>query len=155
MGSFFVSLFILKIGVNFVNVVKLCPIFSSTSEETEDEDLPSSPASSSTSSTWLGNVTLAWQEKLFSPSEENYYRKAKEEDFQGNVLKKKFFRDVQDAKKRSKTLAQQIFTCLNGELYQHDEVKSRISLTFFQLCNTFHKFCNLCNMPKCMKTILS
>ena len=85
MGSFFVSLFILKIGVNFVNVVKLCPIFSSTSEETEDEDLPSSPASSSTSSTWLGNVTLAWQEKLFSPCEENYYHRAKEEDFQGSM----------------------------------------------------------------------
>ena len=45
--------------------------------------------------------------------------------FEGNVLKKKFFRDVQDAKKRSKTLAQQIFTCLDGELYQHDEVSSR------------------------------
>ena len=55
------------------------------SEETEDDDLPSSPASSSTSSTWLGNVTLAWQEKLFSPCEENYYRRAKEEDFQGKA----------------------------------------------------------------------
>ena len=54
-------------------------------EETEDDDLPSSPASSSTSSTWLGNVTLAWQEKLFSPCEENYYRRAKEEDFQGKA----------------------------------------------------------------------
>ena len=62
------------------------------------------------------------QEKLFSPTEEIYYRNAKEEDFHGNVLKRKYFKDVQDAKKRSKPLGQKIFTCLDGELYENDEV---------------------------------
>ena len=48
-----------------------------------DEDDPSSPSTSTASSAvWLGNVTLGWQEKLFSLDEENYYRGAKEEDFQ-------------------------------------------------------------------------
>ena len=56
-------------------------------------------------------------------AEENYYRDAKEEDFLGNVLKKKFFRDVQEAKKRGKTLGQKVFTCLDGELYENDEVR--------------------------------
>ena len=62
------------------------------------------------------------QEKLFSPTEEIYYRNAKEEDFHGNVLKRKYFKDVQEAKKRSKPLGQKIFTCLDGELYENDEV---------------------------------
>ena len=49
---------------------------------------------------------------------------------QGNVLKKKFFRDVQEAKKRAKTLAQPIFTCLDGELYEQDEVTADFSNSF-------------------------
>jgi hypothetical protein len=66
---------------------------------------------------------LGWQEKCFSHVEEHFYQEAKEEDFQGNVLKKKFFRDVQAAQKRSQILGQKIFTCLDGELYEHDEVR--------------------------------
>ena len=95
-----------------------------TEDDDEDEEEGSiSPTNSvSTSAMWLGNVTFGWQEKIFSPSEEVFYRKAKEEDFQGNVLKKKFYKDVQEAKKRSKTLGQKIFTCLDGELYENDEV---------------------------------
>ena len=81
---------------------------------------------SSTSTTWLGNVTFGWQEKLFSPTEEIYYRNAREEDFHGNVLKRKYFKDVQEAKKRSKPLGQKIFTCLDGELYENDEVGTQI-----------------------------
>lgn len=109
---------------------------TSGNSDDEEDDEPSSPGSANSSSlTWLGNVTLSWQEKVFSASEENYYRCAKEEDFRGNVLKRKFYRDVQDAKKRSKSLAQQIFTCLDEELYEHDEVILDFSFFFFSCGN--------------------
>ena len=49
---------------------------------TEEDEEPSSPASSSVNAQWIANVTLGWQEKLFSPQEETFYQKAKEEDFQ-------------------------------------------------------------------------
>ena len=49
---------------------------------TEEDEEPSSPASSSVNAQWIANVTLGWQEKLFSPKEETFYQKAKEEDFQ-------------------------------------------------------------------------
>ena len=49
---------------------------------TEEDEEPSSPASSSVNAQWIANVTLGWQEKLYSQEEENYYLKAKEEDFQ-------------------------------------------------------------------------
>lgn len=116
-----ISNFRVKVRIRKVQVQSSVSLTSNSDDE--EEDLRSSPSGSNSSKSWLGNVTLGWQEKLFSPAEENYYREAKEEDFSGNVLKRKFFRDVQDAKKRSKTLAsQQIFTCLDGELYQQDEV---------------------------------
>ena len=91
-------------------------------DDDEDEESISPTNSVSTSAQWIGSVTFGWQEKIFSPAEEVHYRKAKEEDFHGNVLKKKFYKDVQEAKKRSKTLGQKIFTCLDGELYENDEV---------------------------------
>ncbi len=68
------------------------------------------------------DVTLGWQEKSYSPTEEAFYMAAKEEDFHSNVLRKKFFRDVHDANKRRRQLGQKIFTCLDGELYEDDEV---------------------------------
>ena len=74
------------------------------------------------SNKWIADITLGWQEKCYSPAEEKFYISAKEDDFHGNVLRKKFFRDVNDAQKRRKTLGQKIFTCLDGELYEHDEV---------------------------------
>ena len=43
----------------------------------------------------LGELTVAWQEKKFSPAEIKFYSSAKEEEFHGDVLKMKFFRDVQ------------------------------------------------------------
>ena len=50
---------------------------------TEEDEEPSSPSSSSAvNAQWIANVTLGWQEKLFSPKEETFYQKAKEEDFQ-------------------------------------------------------------------------
>ena len=49
---------------------------------TEEDEEPSSPASSSVNAQWIANVTLGWQEKLFSLPEETFYQKAKEEDFQ-------------------------------------------------------------------------
>ena len=52
---------------------------------TEEDEEPSSPSSSSAvNAQWIANVTLGWQEKLFSPKEETFYQKAKEEDFQVN-----------------------------------------------------------------------
>ena len=51
---------------------------------TEEDEEPSSPASSSVNAQWIANVTLGWQEKLFSAKEETFYQKAKEEDFQVN-----------------------------------------------------------------------
>ena len=76
--------------------------------------------------------------------------------FEGNVLKKKFFRDVQDAKKRSKTLAQQIFTCLDGELYQHDEVSSRKTfVTLYLQWWCAIEFLHLLPKPYCNRVNLS
>jgi hypothetical protein len=43
----------------------------------------------------LGELTVSWQEKKFSPAEIQFYSAAKEDDFHGDVLKMKFFRDVQ------------------------------------------------------------
>ena len=51
---------------------------------TEEDEEPSSPASSSVNAQWIANVTLGWQEKLYSAKEETFYQKAKEEDFQVN-----------------------------------------------------------------------
>ena len=52
---------------------------------TEEDEEPSSPASSSVNAQWIANVTLGWQEKLFSLPEETFYQKAKEEDFQVHI----------------------------------------------------------------------
>jgi len=43
----------------------------------------------------FGEITVGWQEKRFSPAEIKFYTSSREEDFHGNVLKMKFFRDVQ------------------------------------------------------------
>ena len=76
-------------------------------------------------------MTFGWQEKIFSPSEEQYFQKAKEDDFQGNVLKKKYYKDIQEAKKRSKKLGQKIFTCLDGELYENEEVRKILNMIIY------------------------
>ena len=84
-------------------------------------------------------MTFGWQEKIFSPSEEQYFQKAKEDDFQGNVLKKKYYKDIQEAKKRSKKLGQKIFTCLDGELYENEEVRKILNMIIFSVCQKVQK----------------
>ena len=111
-----------KVRVKVKRVILASSSTAGTEDDDEDEESISPTNSVSTSAQWIGSVTFGWQEKIFSPAEEVHYRKAKEEDFHGNVLKKKFYKDVQEAKKRSKTLGQKIFTCLDGELYENDEV---------------------------------
>ena len=53
-------------------------------KETEDDE-----------TSGFGELTLSWQEKKFSPAELKFYSASKEEDCHGDVLKMKFFRDVQ------------------------------------------------------------
>jgi hypothetical protein len=51
------------------------------------------------------DITIQWQQKNFSKQEIKYYSEAKEEDFHQNVLKKKFYRDVQAlTKKKGKSV---------------------------------------------------
>ena len=76
------------------------------------------------------DITIQWQQKKFSKQEIKLYSEAKEEDFHQNVLKKKFFRDVQALTKRrsnpastTKTDIHRIYTLVDGELANLDEVK--------------------------------
>jgi len=43
----------------------------------------------------VSTLSVAWQEKHFSPSEIKFYTASKQEDFADDILKLKFFRDVQ------------------------------------------------------------
>ena len=77
----------------------------------------------------IEDVTIQWQQKKFSKQEIKYYSEAKEEDFHQNVLKKKFYRDVQAfTKKRGKSIPlnkfelNKIYTLIDGELATADEV---------------------------------
>ena len=81
------------------------------------------------SSDVVEDVTIEWQQKKFSKQEIKFYSQAKEEDFHQNVLKKKFYRDVQALiKKRGKshslkkTESNRIYTLVDGELTSADEV---------------------------------
>ena len=76
------------------------------------------------------DITIQWQQKKFSQQEIKCYSEAKEEDFHQNVLKKKFFRDVQALTKRrsksaptNKSDLHRIYTLVDGELANLDEVK--------------------------------
>jgi hypothetical protein len=67
------------------------------------------------------DITIQWQQKNFSKQEIKYYSEAKEEDFHQNVLKKKFYRDVQALTKKkgksvplSKVEINQIYTLVDG-----------------------------------------
>eukprot|EP00095_Tigriopus_kingsejongensis_P003494 maker-scaffold875_size86197-snap-gene-0.18 protein:Tk03494 transcript:maker-scaffold875_size86197-snap-gene-0.18-mRNA-1 annotation:"hypothetical protein BRAFLDRAFT_279949" len=69
----------------------------------------------------LNEVTLGWQEKLFSAAERRFYAGKKESDFDRDVLRKKFYHLVQAAqdgrKKGSAGLPKlKIYTTLDGEL---------------------------------------
>ena len=41
------------------------------------------------------DVTVAWQQKIFSQSEVDFYSRSRVSDFEQDVLKKKFYHDVQ------------------------------------------------------------
>lgn len=41
------------------------------------------------------DVTLSWQQKIFSRSEVDFYSRSRVSDFENDVLKKKFYHDVQ------------------------------------------------------------
>lgn len=76
------------------------------------------------------DITIQWQQKKFSKEEIKLYSEAKEEDFHQNVLKKKFFRDVQALTRRrsksaptNKSDLHRIYTLVDGELANLDEVK--------------------------------
>ena len=82
-----------KVRVKVKRVILASSSTAGTEDDDEDEESISPTNSVSTSAQWLGSVTFGWQEKIFSPAEEVHYRKAREEDFHGNVLKKKFYKD--------------------------------------------------------------
>ena len=69
-----------------------CSLASRSSASTERKASIKEPVDDETG---LGELTVAWQEKKFSPAEIKFYSSAKEEEFHGDVLKMKFFRDVQ------------------------------------------------------------
>ena len=88
-----ISNFRVKIRVRKVVPTATSSTLTVRSSENEDDDEYEGSTSSPTGSVnstpvWLGNVTLGWQEKVFSPTEENYYRGAKEEDFQVRSVSK-------------------------------------------------------------------
>ena len=41
------------------------------------------------------DVTVSWQQKIFSQSEVDFYSRSRVSDFEQDVLKKKFYHDVQ------------------------------------------------------------
>ena len=81
----------------------------------------------------IEDTIIQWQQKKFSKQEIKFYSDSKEEDFHQNVLKKKFYRDVQTIKRKKTKSAQvnkqdsnRIYTLVDGELANVDEVKVRI-----------------------------
>ena len=83
----------------------------------------------------IEDVTIQWQQKKFSKQETKYYSEAKEEDFHQNVLKKKFYRDVQSlTKKKGKSVAlnkvdlNRIYTLVDGELANSEEVGPDVNI---------------------------
>ena len=81
----------------------------------------------------IEDTIIQWQQKKFSKQEIKFYSDSKEEDFHQNVLKKKFYRDVQTIKRKKTKPAQvnkqdtnRIYTLVDGELANVDEVKVRI-----------------------------
>ena len=83
----------------------------------------------------IEDVTIQWQQKKFSKQEIKYYSEAKEEDFHQNVLKKKFYRDVQALTKKkgksvplNKSEQNRIYTLVDGELASSEEVGVNIDV---------------------------
>ena len=79
----------------------------------------------------IEDVIIQWQQKKFSKQEIKFYSEAKEEDFHQNVLKKKFYRDVQAIRRKkgkstptSKQDLHRIYTLVDGELANVDEVSN-------------------------------
>ena len=77
----------------------------------------------------IEDIVIQWQQKKFSKQEIKFYSDAKEEDFHQNVLKKKFYRDVQAMKRKkgkssqpNKQDSHRIYTLVDGELANIDEV---------------------------------
>ena len=77
----------------------------------------------------IEDVVIQWQQKKFSKQEIKFYSDAKEEDFHHNVLKKKFYRDVQAIRRKkgksgstNKQDLYRIYTLVDGELANIDEV---------------------------------
>ena len=73
------------------------------------------------------DLVIGWQQKIFSPQEIAFYSNSKDDDFDTNVLKKKFYRDVQamvkkdNSKSNSKSV---VYTEIDGELSTYEDVSS-------------------------------
>lgn len=142
-------------------------------QEGADEENPNSPPE-------VEEVVVGWQEKVFSPGEVRMYSEAKEEDFHSNVLKKKFFRDVQALGKKAQVKVKaagssntgkasrccQIFTLVDGELSSLNDVIGTKNLSFSttsshrcRVINCYKlkilNFINLRKINRCWKDALS
>ncbi len=65
-------------------------------------------------------MVIGWQQKLFRAKELRYYSGKREEDFSSDVLKKKFYHDVQSMVRKGETTTKHVvYTALDGELFKH------------------------------------
>ena len=98
---------------------------SENKDETDSEnssvtDLQQS--SGSGSGGFIDEISFGWQEKHFNETEYRFYSGKREADFDGDVLRKKLFHEVQKlAKKGGERERHKIYTTLDGELIQYGD----------------------------------
>lgn len=71
---------------------------------------------------FVDEISFGWQEKHFNESEFRFYSGKREADFDGDVLKKKLYHEVQKLGKKGEGRERhKIYTTLDGELIQYGD----------------------------------